>query len=59
MSAVPWTVAGLVLFGFGLLYPRYRKKMAESLSGPDRGRSSSDIWDGPEESDDDEPSRAA
>ena len=56
MSAVPWAVAGLVLFGFGLLYPRYRRWLPESMTGPGRG-SSSDI-SGPLE-DDDESSRAA
>ena len=34
ISAVPWAVAGLLLFGLGLPYPKYRQRLHESLDGP-------------------------
>ncbi len=34
MSAVPWAVAGIVLFAVGFFYPKYRHLLPESLGGP-------------------------
>ncbi len=34
MSAVPWAVGGLLLFAIGILYPRYRDRLPQSLGGP-------------------------
>lgn len=42
MSAVPWAVGGLVLFGLGFLYPKYQHHLPAMLGGsggpPDGGR---------------------
>ncbi len=34
MSAIPWAIAGLLLFAAGYFYPRYRQYLPESLGGP-------------------------
>ncbi len=37
MSAVPWALGGMALFAIGMLYPKYRHLLPESLGGPRGG----------------------
>ena len=46
MSAVPWAVVGLVLFGVGYAYPRVQARRAQTAGAPTGGGSGrSDGWD--------------
>jgi hypothetical protein len=47
MSAAPWAVGGLILFGIGYAYPKYRTRLPQFAGGPRNNRSGSDTWNDP------------